>query len=165
MDSLFENSYIRSKEIAKEFYRYVCFKRPFILTFDILMGLSFFTNIILLIVADTRAYSVFALVPIFCLFQIFQYQISVKTMTKRDNEMSNGMPITIDMVVSNDEMTCTASNGSVTQISFNKIRKVIQTKKLILLRSEAKLIYIFPKDSFIKGSSDEFMSFLKQKGF
>ncbi|MGI6745062.1 MAG: hypothetical protein ACOX45_02610 [Acutalibacteraceae bacterium] len=40
----------------------------------------------------------------------------------------------------------------------------MQTKNLILLRSEANLVYIFCKDTFSKGTPDEFLTFLSKKG-
>ena len=38
------------------------------------------------------------------------------------------------------------------------------TKNLILLHSKAKLIYIFRKDTFTKGTKNDFIAFLKDKG-
>ena len=35
---------------------------------------------------------------------------------------------------------------------------------MILLHSEANLIYIFRKDSFVKENKDDFIAFLKSKG-
>lgn len=163
METLFENSYIRSPEIAKNFYRYICFKRPFILTFDIFIGLSFIINTIYLIFGYTATYSVLVLAPVFYLFQIIQYLRAVKTMIKCDNELANGTATTVNTIVTSESMKCTSSSGSVNEIPLSKFKKVIKTKRLILVRSEAKLIYIFPKDSFTKGSSDEFIAFLNAK--
>ena len=163
METLFENSYIRSTKIAKDFYRYICFKRPFILTFDILIGLSFIVNIISLLAGYTATYSVLVLAPIFYLFQIIQYLRAVKTMIKRDNELANGTAINVNTIVTSESIKCTSSSGSVNEIPLSKFKKVIKTKRLILVRSESKLIYIFPKDSFTKGSSDEFITFLNAK--
>lgn len=44
------------------------------------------------------------------------------------------------------------------------IVKAVQTENLILLRSKANLIYIFRKDTFIKGTHEEFIMFLRGKG-
>lgn len=41
---------------------------------------------------------------------------------------------------------------------------VDKTKNLILLQSKASLIYIFRKDTFTKGTTDDFVIFLRSKG-
>ena len=48
-------------------------------------------------------------------------------------------------------------------ISQKEYRKS-QTKNLILLKSRANLIYILRKDTFTKGTKDDFIAFLRSKG-
>lgn len=145
MDVLFENSYIRSRETAKDLYRYICFKRPFIITFDILLGLSFITNIIIWIGGDTATYGVLVFVPIFYAFQIMQYVRAVKTMVKRDNELANSAAATINTIVTNDTVKYISSYGSVNEIPLNKIKKVIKTKNLFFCVLKPNLFIFFQR--------------------
>ena len=50
-----------------------------------------------------------------------------------------------------------------TNIEFKNIEKVIKTKNYYILVSKAKLGIALKKDSFIKGTANEFEKFLKQK--
>ena len=56
-------------------------------------------------------------------------------------------------------------NENKMQISYDKIKKVIKTKHYYLLKSKAKLCWAFKKDGFTTGNPEEFLSFLRNKGF
>ena len=45
METLFENSYVRNKELAKEIYRYYYFQRKWLIVCYVLLLLSFLGNI------------------------------------------------------------------------------------------------------------------------
>ena len=143
MNILFENSYIRNKDLAKEMYGYIFFRRNYLFVAYIVLLISFIINLILLITTRSTNWFVFIFVPFFLLLRIFTYFQSIKLMVKRDNEV-NG--------------------GGVNKLEYNKFKKCNQTKNLILLQSDAKLIYVFRKDGFSVGSCDEFFDFLRNKG-
>ena len=84
-------------------------------------------------------------------------------MVKRDNEV-HGKEISVETVITNEYIQNTATTGTVNSVGYDKIRNAVQTKNLILLRSKANLIYIFRKDTFMKGTKDEFIAFLGTKG-
>jgi len=85
-------------------------------------------------------------------------------MVKRDAEV-HGKEISVETIVTDAFIQNTATTGAVNKLEYDKIRNVVQTKNLILLRSKANLIYIFRKDTFTKGTKDDFIAFLKVKGF
>lgn len=165
MDIIFENSYTRTNELAKEIYQYIYYKRPIYIFFDIVLGLGFFANLATLIFEQYCNVSVFVTVALFFTLQFYLYFKSVKNLLKRDQEITNGNAICVNIIVTNDFILNTSSTGSVNEIPFSKIKKAIQTKNLILIRSEANLLYIFRKDSFTKGNASEFITYLNQKGF
>ena len=84
-------------------------------------------------------------------------------MVKRDSEV-HGKEISVETIVTNECIQNTASTGAVNKLEYDKIRSAVKTKNLILLRSKANLIYIFRKDTFSKGTTDEFIAFLTSKG-
>ena len=163
MEILFENSYIRNKELAKEIYRYYYFQRKVLVVCYALLLLSFLSNIFISIFEKTYNLGVFIFVPLFFIFQFYCYFRQVNTMVKRDNEV-HGKEIFVETIVTNEYIQNTASTGAVNKLEYNKIRNSVQTKNLILLRSKANLIYIFRKDTFTKGDKESFIRFLNNKG-
>ena len=164
MEILFENSYVRNKELAKEIYRFCYFQRKGMVICYILLSLSFVANILISVFEKTYDWSVFLSLPVIIFFvQLYCYFRQVNAMLKRDSEV-HGREISVDTIVTDEFIQNTASTGAVNKLEFNKIRSATQTKNLILLRSKANLIYIFRKDTFTKGSKDEFIAFLSAKG-
>ena len=163
METLFENSYVRNKELAKEIYRYYYFQRKWLVVCYALLLLSFLGNILTSIFEKTYNWGVCIFVPLFFLFQFYCYFRQVNTMVKRDSEV-HGKEISVETIVTNEYIQNTASTGAVNKLEYDKIRNSVQTKNLILLRSRANLIYIFRKDTFTKGNKEDFISFLNGKG-
>ena len=163
MEILFENSYVRNKLLAKEIYTHYYFQRKWLVVCYALLLLSFLGNILISIFEKTFNWGVFIFVPLFFLFQLFCYFQQVNTMVKRDSEV-HGKEISVETIVTNEYIQNTASTGAVNKLEYDKIRNVVQTKNLILLRSKANLIYIFRKDTFTKGNNEDFAHFLRSKG-
>ena len=163
MEILFENSYVRNKELAKEIYRYYYFQRKWLVVCYALLLLSFLGNTFISIFEKTYNWGVFIFVPAFFLFQLFCYSRQVNSMIKRDDEV-HGKEISVKTIITDEFIQNTASTGAVNKLEYDKIRNAAQTKNLILLRSKANLIYIFRKDTFTKGTKDDFIAFLKVKG-
>lgn len=165
MDVLFENSYIRNKEMIQETCRYIYFKNPGFIVFDIMFGLYFIMNMGLLVLnQQTEGFYSIIFIIFFLAFQLILYYISVKIMVKQDQEITNGNDLHINAVVTNEFIKFTTSTGSVNEIPFSKIKKVMKTKNFILLRTKAMMVFGFRNDSFTKGSAEELLSFLRSKG-
>lgn len=163
MEILFENSYVRNKKLAKEIYRYYYFQRKLLVVCYALISFSFFVNILLVVFEKTYNWGILIFAPCIFLLQLYCYFRQVNTMVKRDSEI-HGKEITVETIVTNEYIQNTSSTGAVNKLEYDKIRSVVQTKNLILLRSKANLIYIFRKDTFSKGTRDEFIAFLASKG-
>ena len=132
METLFENSYVRNKELAKEIYRYYYFQRKWLIVCYVLLLLSFLVNILVSIFEKTYNWGVCILVPLFFLFQLYCYFRQVNTMVKRDSEV-HGKEISVETIVTNEYIQNTASTGAVNKLEYDKIRNSVQTKNLILL--------------------------------
>ena len=163
MNILFENSYIRNKDLAKEMYGYIFFRRNYLFVAYIVLLISFIINLILLITTGSTNWFVFIFVPFFLLLRLFTYLQSIKLMLKRDNEVCGG-PFEVKTIVTEEFIQYTSSSGSVNKLEYSKIKKCNQSKNLILLQSDAKLIYVFKKDGFSVGNCYEFLDFLRNKG-
>ena len=160
---LFENSYTRNRELAKEMYGYIFFRRNYLFVAYIVLLISFIINLILLITTGITNWFVFIFVPFFLLLRLFTYLQSIKLMLKRDNEVCGG-PFEVKTIVTEEFIQYTSSSGSVNKLEYSKIKKCNQSKNLILLQSDAKLIYVFKKDGFSVGNCYEFLDFLRNKG-
>lgn len=160
MEVLFENSYVRDEKLIKEIYRYEYFRRKLLIIFDIVMILCLLSNILILVVEKKCYWGVFILAPLYFLYKFFCYWRQVRIIIKRDQEV-HGKEISVETIVTNEYIQNTASTGAVNQLAYENIRNVVQTKNLILLRSEANLVYIFRKDAFTKGNVEDFIKFLK----
>ncbi len=165
MEPLFENNYTRDKTLAKELYQYIFFRRPFNLAINALLLVIFVFNLSICIWTNNWSNTIYLLiVPLFYLYQFYTYHRTVKTMLKRDLEVNHGQKIEIVAMVSEEGILQKVSTGGESQLAYTDVKKAIQTKKLILLQSDANLLYIFPKETFVKGTAAEFIAFLQGKG-
>ena len=163
MEVLFENSYVRDEKLIKEIYRHEYFRRKLLIIFDIVVILCLLSNILILVIEKTCYWGVFILAPLYFLYKFFCYWRQVRIIIKRDQEV-HGKEISVNTIVTNAYIQNTASTGTVNKLEYENIRNAVQTKNLIFLRSKANLIYIFRKDTFSKGTGEEFIIFLKSKG-
>lgn len=163
MEPIFENQYIRDRQTAKEISASIYFKRPISLAVLILCGICFAVNLFNLLMGfDAYIYGLI-FPPVYVLFWLYSYQMFKKSLVKRDAETFKG-DVVITTGVYEDHITVTASNGSVVELEFDKIKKISLTKNYILIISKARLIYVLKKDSFTKGSFEEFTEYIKNKG-
>ena len=142
---------------------YYYFQRKLVVVSYILAALGLFASILLAIFEGIFNWIAFVLLPLYFLFQPYCYVNQVNTMVKRDSEVHE-TEISVETIITNEYIQNTASNGAVNKLEYDKIKSATQTKNLILLRSKANLIYIFRKDTFTKGTKDEFVVFLASKG-
>lgn len=163
MDSLFENKYIRSKELVKEVTRSLILKSPAFIVLYVIMSLCLIINIWSSAITGEYDITIPVYVIVFAICLAVIYMSNSSRIIKADNELNGGQPMEISSVVTEDGIKCTCSNGSVNDIAFASIKKVRSTKNIVFIVTKAKLSYIFPKDSFTKGTADEFEAFLKSK--
>ena len=164
MDVLFQNTYVRNKDLAKEIYSFYYFRRPVRIFCHIALLLCIFLRVYSIIFFGWDTIDYFVLLYSFLLIlQIPLYFHQVNTMVKRDLELS-GDEITVTTNVTEDYIENINSIGAKTQLRYENIKKCNETKNLILLFSKANMIYIFRKDSFVHGTADEFKAFIRNKG-
>ncbi len=163
MEILFQNSYEKSEELIKEVYRYLHFKRKFRVVLNVIIIVCLLVNVLSAIFYGEFYWWAFIYAFFVWAYQIFCYFSQVRTVLRRDEEL-NGEELFVETIVTNDFIQNKASNGAVNELEYCKVKSAAQTKNLILLRSRANLIYIFRKDSFTKGTKEEFLAFLKEKG-
>lgn len=163
MEILFENRYVRNKDLAKEMYRYLIFQRRVMVVSYVFILLALLINLAAILVYKIYNWEIIILALLLLLFQAFRYYFGVKSFARRDQE-AFGKELEVQTIVTADHFECTASNGAVTQVTFDKIKRAVRTKNLILLQTQARLLYILRGDAFTKGTKEEFVAFLRSKG-
>ena len=163
MDVLFKNTHTRNKETAKEIYGYYFFKRAIYVFLYVIWGLALLFNIYSAIFEESYSILIFVCAPFVFLYPVFLYARCVNTMLSRDRELGGGY-LTCETTVTDEALEMKNSLGADVTVDIGRMKSAIQTKNLILLVSDAKLIYIFDKRCFTVGTSDEFIRFLKNKG-
>ena len=163
METLFENSYIKNREWAKDVFGYINFRRPLIIAFDIYFFLGVVLDIVDIIVNKNINVYLFILPIVWIFLQVFIYVKNVNVTLKRDLEM-HGKPIEVTVIVTDENITMVQSTGSEIHLNYADVKKAFQTKKYIYLQTKTNLLCSFKKDGFSFGNKEEFLIFLKNKG-
>ena len=168
METLFENRYVRTKEHIKEMYRYILFVGSGAVASHILTLVLVAINVAIIVTdksMSSYSYIVIFVIITFPLMRVMNYVRAVNFTVNKDMELNNGGMAYISLDVGEDIFTFTSTSGSRSDVSYMELRAVKQTKNLILLSTDTNICYVFPKDSFTKGSATGFKEFLKSKGF
>ena len=100
--------------------------------------------------------------PLLGVLIFFRHRYTISTSIKRDKEQF-GQPPHMVCEVSETGIRVGRDGHFTQEVPFSEIRHAKETKHLILLTSRARLLYIFHKDGFVKGSYPEFNRFLYEK--
>ncbi len=171
METLFENKYTKDKTSVREYLNYFYWKKPILLMLNILFALLFVFTIVSIFLPAIFPYNndlkaLYIVLPLFIwTVNITRYFKALKLSVMRDREINNGNPIDMHYIVSDDkvEVHC-ESIETKNSVSIFQVKKVVKTKNFIILVTEAKLSFVLKKDSFIKGTPEELIEFLKSKG-
>ena len=163
MNPLFENTYQRTKNIAKEMYRYFYFQRPICIFVYILASANLISTILSYILYQTYDFFSIGVILFFFGFPALLYTTQVRTVVARDKEAFGCEPMATITFTEETIYTTCATIKSV-EYTYDKIAFARQTKNLILLKTKANLILILRKDAFTLGTKEDFIAFLKAKG-
>lgn len=163
MDTLFVNQYYRTEEVERETYQKIFLKRPFQIVMICAIGLIFLLELILVISGEggNVFYLVFCpvyLVMIFCL-----YHRNVKNSMQRVAELYGQNPL-IFAEITSEQVRTFAPNGHRSEVYYYQLKKVVTTKHLILLWTNANLVHVLHKDGFAPASCEDFFHLLASKG-
>lgn len=162
MEILFENKYVRNLQWAKETYRYIYFRRPFLI-FCYIYLLTFLLWGLYKSVFNGCFNILIIVIPILLAAVFWLYKSSVKITILRDIEIY-GKPIEVTVTVTEEAIMQTNSLDSNLSLNFYDIKKAVCTKKYIYIITNAKLIYTLKNDGFTVGDKGRFLDFLRMKG-
>lgn len=166
MNTLFENKYKCTEDVYKQIYQYVYTHNK--ITYGIIgfyLFLVILTNYVSLTTGAGISYkSLLSLLLIF-FFLYFYSRIAAKRRYKNDLRANKWIPTILTLLVREDAVVVKHSNSPAQPIPYADFKKVVHTKEFDILITKERLALYFKKDSFTKGTSDEFAAFLKEKGF
>lgn len=164
-DTLFENQYVRDEALVKDLNRYLFFRQPIQIVLYVLTGLLLAVTVIhIILVGWENAVLPIVFVTVFFSIKCITYHRAVKMQLARDREV-NGAPVEIRECVTEESIqSATTRETAPIVLTYDQIRSVRQTKNLILILTKARLVHVFVKDRFTKGTPEGFLAFLKQKG-
>lgn len=163
MEPLFECHYVRDESVMKDYLRRTLLLSPFAIALYAITGYYLYQGIELWFAFGQFYPTYMILVALLPGFIYYSYRRNLKLMVARELEQNNGQPLELHCTITRDALTLSGPFGS-QENSFDVIKKVRTTKKLILLYTNARLVWIIPRDSFVHGDPTEFLAFLKDKG-
>ena len=170
MQPYFENHYVRNEAFFSELYSYMLFRRPVRIVAYSLLLLIFIIDLLAMIFSrmiwsfETSFF--FALfIPLLFIMQIVRFNQSKKMRYQQDLEQNHGVPIeSIVMLTENGVYFYKRDSKEPIFIDRCWITGVIETRNYYFLITRAKLHCGFRKDSFVRGTPDGFLQFLRATG-
>lgn len=168
MEYYFENQFTITKEYYKEFYRYICFKKPIMLSVNIILMINFvlsLTSIIfpkLNIIDNYTAQANIASVFIILCIEFYVYYRNVDLAYKKHMEINKGNIENFKIILTENNISIISSLDK-KDFDIKNVQKVIKTKNYYFLISKAKFMIGVKKDSFTNGEEQDFIKFIKEK--
>lgn len=166
MESLFELRYVLTPETYRDFFRWGYFYRPASLALNIFCIIFFLFELILLVLR--QGYNLFymlffLLVPV---LRVFGYYRALRLMGKRLLEINQEPPIS-EILLYSDHLIDRVNRGSNCEekyLEYQNIKCVYELRRTILILTNAKLVFILPKDAFVKGDAESLAQYFLSRG-
>ncbi len=158
MEVLVKNVYKRSKEFYKNIYAYYMFKRPIMIVLDCI---ALFYLAAYLVV---QKYSMAWFTLVVPMIQIIAYLKYVRAGQKRDQELSGGEGVMVEMLAYDSHIEGKSSTGNYVKIEYSNIKKIKKLNGYIYLITKGKLVGAFKDDGYEMGDSFALLRLLNSKG-
>ena len=161
------NKYTNTKEIVKEYQkawwnnRY----RKEIIVMLVVLLIGLFTLTTQVIKKDIRIMSLIAFIVLPIMYfgmYFYKKQIAFKKEEERFEQMYKNVK-NREIKIRFDDVIKVTTNKNTTEVSYNKIKKYIETKNLIVLLVEGDMTIALKKDSFANGTEEECKKVLDDK--
>lgn len=164
MKTLFENQYTCTQEIYEDIYRHFYFRHPLYLGIGITLILfTVLTNAISILGMGTLNLPSIAFLLVYYVLLSIVCKSSAKKRYQADLKINMNRPLTATFSFRDDAIALKFTNSSVTTTPYADIKKVTQTKELLMLVTKDKVSLTLKKDSFKSGTLEAFKKFLETK--
>lgn len=163
MQMVFENSYTCDMETLKEAFNVLIFRGPLVIVSVVMLIACFVINVLWLFMYKISSIFILWYVPLLFGWMFFLLRYRCSDILKKNREIC-GSAVVVHTIVTQDYIQISNSTGATLQITYANIKFAVQSRRLIVLRSQANQSFIFRTDAFTTGNAQEFLWFLHQKG-
>ena len=172
-EKLFEFRYEQDDAFLKDYLKFAYFGMParrvilafYVICSAVLAGVAVYITV--KVPASAWMFWVLAVffIAVYAWIIIFRYFQSFKVSQNRKKELYGDSRIFCEGWVTDTEMyIANTGNNSENTFPVSSFKKVRETKTLIITVTSARLMSVIPKDGFTKGTAEEFVKFLHDKG-
>ncbi len=164
-DALFELEYVRRIEDLKAAYRRVFFLMTSSLVLHTMMVVMLLGYAYLGIRTHDRLYLILAGVMLLGLgLRVWQYWWSMRMLERREKETFNGKAPTVHVEIFDDFIrTAQNESGPSTETPISSLKQAFRAKNLIIIRTKAGLLFVFPVSGFRQGTPEGLLRFLAER--
>ena len=162
-DVLFELEYTRRIEDLKAAYRRVFFLMTSSVILHTMLVVMLLGYGYLGIKTHDKLYLILASVMLLALLlRVWIYWLSIRTLEKREKELFNGKAPTVHVEIFDDFIRLKSDGETETPIS--SLKQAFRMKSLIVIRTKANLLFVFPVSGFKLGTPEGLLRFLAERG-
>ena len=164
-DALFELEFVRRIEDIKTAYRRVFFLMTSSLILHTMMVVMLLGYGWLGIKTHDRLYLILSGAMLFLLLlRLWQYWWSMRLLDRRERETFNGRPPTIHVEIFDDFIRTTQNEGGPsTETPVSSLKQAFRANNLIVIRTRANLLFVFPVSGFKMGTPEGLLRFLAER--
>lgn len=166
METKIESTYVRDEKFVKEYFSYHSYKRPSGIIITVICILAIVSGVIN-VFANNKYLAIISIVlGIYLLIlRVIRVKKSIKISLERDKESNHGSFVSVqNFVTENSIVVKSSSNETGTEYEMSCIEKAYRSKNYIYLITKAKLAIVFDVNNFSKGTPEELIEFMSQKG-
>ena len=170
MEPLFECIEPHFSEYAEKIFRFKLFSHPrakaAMIISAVFVVLALIASVVTAVLGSFGPLIVLTVCLLFLGgYWFFGYKRAVKLYKSRLTELSGGSEPEVRVTFTDDRMTLTSGEPEPgTTVPFSAIRRAYDDKDMIFIETDSKLLYSLTKSSFVKGTPEELMTFLEEKG-
>ena len=166
METKIEASHVRDEKFAKEYFFYHSYKRPSGVIFTIICIAAIVSGIANILAHNEYLAIISIVLGIYLLIlRWVRVKKSIKISLERDKESNHGNFVSVTNTVTDNSIVVKSSlNESGTDYDMSCITMACRSKNYIYLITKAKLAIIFDTRQFSKGTPEELIELIRQKG-
>ena len=162
-DVLFELEYTRRIEDLKAAYRRVFFLMTSSVILHTMLVVMLLGYAYLGVKTHDRTYQILAgILLLALLLRVWQYFWSMRLLERRERETFNGKEPTVHVEIFDDFIRLKTVSETETPIS--SLKQAFRMKSLIVIRTKANLLFVFPFSGFKLGTPEGLLRFLAGHG-
>jgi hypothetical protein len=166
METKIESTYVRDEKFAKEYFSYHSYKRPSGIILTVLSILAIISGAGTFFTSQKYLSLIGIVFGIYMLIlRVIRVKNNIKIYLERDKESNHGSFVSVQNLVTENSIVVKSSlNETGIEYEMSCIEKAYRSKNYIYLITKAKLAIVFDINKFSKGTPEELVQFIRQKG-